>query len=97
MAAKVELLGQLFFQLVLFRAARGDPFQHIGIHNVPKRWSRPDREGPESTKTSLPDELHGRRPPAAGTSTPKSRRAGPSDQHVRRWRDYIAGLRSKGG
>nr|WP_241003082.1 transposase [Streptomyces sp. CB01881] len=72
--------------IVQFRAARGDPLQHIGIHHEPERRSRADRDGPESAKTPLPDDLHGRLPPATSTSTPESRHASLSDQHVRRWR-----------
>ncbi|WP_251023351.1 hypothetical protein [Streptomyces sp. ISL-10] len=38
-----QLLGQLFFEFVQFRAPRGDPFQQLGIHARDPR--RPPGQG----------------------------------------------------
>ncbi|NEA68245.1 hypothetical protein [Streptomyces sp. SID12488] len=32
-----QLVGQLFFEFVRFRAPRGDPFYRLGIQHVPDR------------------------------------------------------------
>jgi hypothetical protein len=42
-----QLLGQLFFEFVQFRAPRGDPFQQLRIH-------APDRRRPSSRSEQEP-------------------------------------------
>lgn len=44
---RFQLLGQLFFEFVQFRAARGDPFQQFGVQHAQNRRKRPPRSEQE--------------------------------------------------
>ncbi|MFF1505610.1 hypothetical protein ACFVZR_38690 [Streptomyces sp. NPDC058316] len=72
-----QLLGQLFFKFVQFRAPRGDPFQQLGIHTPDRRWPPGTGEQEPANGQDPSDDLLRRQPPTTSVSTPRAGHTGP--------------------